>query len=92
MTPATIFEDLRGILRNFAGREYSAAIVSDTRLFAELGLASIEAIVLGETLEAHYGKRLPFNQLLADIAATGERDLRVGQLVDFLCRALNSPE
>ncbi len=58
--------DLEGILRNFHGREYSGPIGEETRFFADLGLASIDAVVLGEMLESHYGRKLPYSKLKPD--------------------------
>jgi hypothetical protein len=42
--------------------------------------------VLGEGLEAHYGCKLPFGELLAELGKRPTRDLRLGELVDFLER------
>jgi acyl carrier protein len=67
-TETAILEDLSRLLSDFQGREYSAPIDAETRFFADLGLASIDAVVLGETLEAHYGRRLPFASLMGDLA------------------------
>jgi acyl carrier protein len=78
--------DLAAMLRDFHGREYSGAIGRDTWFFADLGLASIDAVVLGEGLEAHYGCKLPFGELLAELGKRSTRDLRLGELVDFLER------
>lgn len=83
-TRATISADVAELLRNFEGREYSDEIGSDTRFFADLGLASIDAVVLGETLQTHYGRMLPFGDLMADLGRRTDRDLRIGELVDFL--------
>lgn len=88
MTTQDILTDLAGILRNFQGREYSDTIDRDTRFFNDLGFASIEAVLLGETLEKHYGTRLPFHQLLADLGQRQADDFTVGELADFLARHL----
>jgi acyl carrier protein len=85
-----ILDDLGEILRNFHGREYDGPIGRDTRWFADLGLASIDAVVLGETLEHHYGRKLPFGELLADLGRRTDRDLRIGELADFLHLHLSS--
>ena len=83
--------DLEGIFRNFHGREYSGPIGRDTRFFADLGLASIDAVVLGEMLESHYGRKLPFGDLMAELGQRTDRDLRLGELVAFLETHLNQP-
>ena len=46
-------------------------IEPETRFFADLGLASIDAVVLGEAIQQHYGRPLPFGELMADL---GRRD------------------
>jgi acyl carrier protein len=90
-TPEQIQEDVAEILRNFHGREYSEPIGRETRFFADMGLASIDAVVLGETLEARYGRRLPFGDLMAELGQKTDRDIRLGELFDFLNRHLNQP-
>jgi acyl carrier protein len=91
MTQEQIMNDVAGILRNFNGREYSDDIRPNTRFFGDLGLASIDAVVLGETLEEHYGRKLPFHEFMADLGRRAERDMPLGELVAFLHRHLNNP-
>lgn len=86
-----ILADLGEILANFHGREYSEPIGRETRFFADMGLASIDAVVLGETLEARYNQKLPFGDLMAELGARTDRDLRIGELVDFLQKHLDAP-
>jgi acyl carrier protein len=81
---AEILADLARLLGNFHGREYSGTIGPETRFFADLGLASIDAVVLGETLQQHYSHTLPFGDLMADLGRREERDLSVSELVAFL--------
>jgi acyl carrier protein len=90
MTSEQILNDVAGILRNFNGREYSDDIGPDTLFFADLGLASIDAVVLGETLEEHYGRKLPFHRFMADLGRRAQRDIRLGELVAFLHQHLNA--
>jgi acyl carrier protein len=90
-TPDQILDDLAGILRDFHGREYSGPIGTDTMFFADLGLASIDAVVLGETLETRYGRKLPFGELLGELGRRTDRDIRLGELVEFLQTHLNQP-
>ena len=56
----------------------------DTRFFADLGLASIDAVVLSEAIQEHYGRPLPFDELMAEIGRRTDRDLSIGELVAFL--------
>jgi acyl carrier protein len=88
LTRDQILADLKEILAGFNGRDYSGTIGPETRFFADLGLASIDAVVLGETLEAHYGTRLPFGELMADLGRRTERDMRLGEMAEFLHRHL----
>ena len=87
---AAILADVAAILADFHGRQYSGAIGPETRFFGDLGLASIDAVVLGETLEGHYGRPLPFSRLLADLGRRADRDLTMGELVAFLRDELNA--
>ena len=89
-TDADILADVARLLGDFHGREYSGAIGPETRFFADLGLASIDAVVLGETLQAHYGKPLPFAELMAELGRREDRDLTIGELVAFLRRCLGN--
>lgn len=87
-TPQSIEADLAAILSNFEGREYSDEIGPETRFFADLGLASIDAVVLGEKLQDHFGRPLPFGDLMAELGQRTDRDLRIGELIAFLTRHL----
>jgi acyl carrier protein len=83
-----IIDDLAAILRCFRGREYSEPIGPETLFFADLGFASIDAVVLGETLENHYGQSIPFGKFLAEVGKEGVRDIEVGRLARFLNQSL----
>jgi acyl carrier protein len=89
-TKDQIMNDVAGILRNFNGREYSGDIGPQTRFFGDLGLASIDAVVLGETLEEHYGRKLPFHLFMADLGRRAVRDIPLSELVDFLHEHLSN--
>ncbi len=88
-TEPEILADLAGMLADFGGREYSGPIDRETRFFADLGLASIDAVVLGEQLQDHYGQSLPFGELMGDLGQRADRDLRIGELSAFLTRHLH---
>lgn len=89
-TPEQIMNDVAGILRNFHGREYSGDINPDTCFFRDLGLASIDAVVFGETLEERYGSKVPFHLFMADLGRRAVRDIQLGELVAFLHQHLNA--
>ena len=88
-TKDRIMNDVASVLRNFNGREYTDDIGPETLFFGDLGLASIDAVVLGETLEEYYGRKLPFHVFMADLGRRAQRDLPLGELVAFLHRHLN---
>ena len=86
MRPAElIYADLAAVLRSaFPDRDYAGPVGPGTRVFGDLGLASIELIVLAEKLEGYYGRRLPFAAFLNELRKSGADDLEVGALVAFL--------
>lgn len=79
-----VLQELAGILANFQGREYSGVIDRDTMFFGDLAFMSIDAVILGETLESHYGQALPFQDFLTELSARDAKDLSVGELADWL--------
>lgn len=66
--------------------EYDGAIEPGTRFIADLGLESLEIVVLGTLLQQRYG-RLPFAEFLEELGErpVEERDLTVAELVAFVC-------
>jgi acyl carrier protein len=83
-----VMNDLAATLRNFHGREYSGPITPRTCFFADLGLASIDAVVLGETLQQHYARPLPFNDFMTELGRRAVRDVELGELAAFLHKHL----
>jgi len=85
MSPDSILRDLDEIVRQtFPDRDYSDPVGLQTCFFADLGMASIDAIVLAERMEQHYGRKLPFNTFLAQLRQRGATDFELGELVAFL--------
>jgi len=82
-----ILADLIEIMKGMTDWEYSAPITRETRFFADLGFESIDAVAFGEAIEAHYRRRFPYNEFLAQV---GFEDIQMGQLVDFIRTHLNS--
>ena len=79
-----MLDDITTILSEQTGGSLAGALSEDTRFFADLGLASIDAVVLTETLQKHYGRTLPFHELIAEVGRRAQRDLSIGELVAFL--------
>jgi acyl carrier protein len=85
VTEDTIYRDLRTVMeRTFPDRDYPDDVGPTTTLFGDLGLASIDLVVLAEKLEAHYGKRLPFGAFLTGLRNRNATDVTLGELVAFL--------
>jgi acyl carrier protein len=78
---AQLAEVVRG---TFPDRDFPEPVTLTTRVFGDLGLASIELVVLAERLDAHFGRRLPFGTFLKGLRDRGADDLEVGELVAFL--------
>jgi len=85
---SVILDDVIAVLERDLGVQSSTAITEETCFFADLGLASIDAVVLSERLQEHYGRSLPFNDLMAEMGRKTERDLSIGELVGFLAANL----
>ncbi len=89
-TADEILGDLRTLLSDFQGREYSGEIGPSTLFFEDLGFASIDAVVLGETLETMYQRKIPFNKFLITLRQQQVQDIEVGRLAEFLRESLAS--
>lgn len=72
--------------------EYEDEITQDTLLVADLGLESIDVVVLGTTIQNEYDCTLPFAEFMAEIGQREQRDIRLGELVDFVHQHLNAPD
>jgi acyl carrier protein len=66
--------------------EYDADITPDTYFLADLGLESLDIVVLGTLIQQRYG-RLPFAEYLEELGQrpVEERDVTVAELVVFVC-------
>ena len=84
-----ILANLASMLADWQGREYSAPIDRETLFFADLGLASIDAVVLGEELQSYYGQPIPFDRMMGELGQREDRDMRIGELSAFLARYLH---
>ena len=62
---------------------YDEPLSADTRLFGDLGLESLDLVVLGTVIQERYG-RVPFAEFLADMGKHGARDVTLGDLVIFV--------
>jgi acyl carrier protein len=81
---AEILRDVVAVLQEQLGVALPTSITEETRFFADLGLASIDAVVLSEAIQKYYDRSLPFNDLMAEIGRRTDRDMSIGELVSFL--------
>ncbi len=56
----------------------------ETLLFSEMGLDSLDLVVLGTGMQEHYGMQMPFAEFLSAVGERGQRDVSVSELVDFI--------
>ncbi len=88
-----ILDDLLDMMSRLADDwEYSGTVTADTYLLHDLGLESLDLVVLGAAIQQRYG-RIPFTEFLADIGARpiDKRDVTVGELVTFIGQHRESP-
>jgi acyl carrier protein len=85
-----IVQDLADLLHEFNGKEYSGNIGAKTLFFGDLGMVSIDAVILAEMLEHFYNRSFPFSQFLSAIGRQGMRDIEIGELAMFLHAKMSS--
>jgi acyl carrier protein len=89
-TREEVMADVLYLFRQLADDwEYSGEITPKTFLFADIGLQSLDIVVLAISIQEHYGQVLPFTELFADMGQRGIRDISVGEWVDFVYEHLN---
>jgi acyl carrier protein len=89
-TREQIVRDLEKIFNDTMGDwEYSGEITTETRLFADLGLESIDIVALGGAIEEHYRRTFPFAEWLTHMREQQVDDIRVRDVVQFLYDNLN---
>jgi acyl carrier protein len=90
ITYEEVMVDVLGLLRKLAGDwEYSGEMTPQTRFFSDMGLASLDVVILGTAVQEHYGQVLPFVELFTEVGQREIPDLPVGEWVAFIHRQLN---
>jgi acyl carrier protein len=81
-------------LRNVIGEDWAleVEIGRETSFNRDLELESIEFVALAEKLQEQYGARVDFTAWLGDMELEQIIALKVGEVVDFICRCLTSSE
>ena len=64
--------------------DYSRPVGPESLLFSELGLESLDVVVLGTAIQEHYKRLMPFAELLSEIGQRDRKDLSIKELVDFI--------
>jgi acyl carrier protein len=81
-----ILAELLGMIDELAGDwEYDGPVTPETYFLADMGLESLDLVVLGTMIQSRYG-RLPFAEYLAEVGErpVEQRDVSVAELVDFV--------
>ena len=68
--------------------DYDEEITGATWLFSDLGFQSLDAVVLGNTLQERFGRPIPFADLLVAIGQRPVNDVTVDEWVDFTTKSL----
>ena len=63
--------------------EYDGHVTASTLLFGELGLQSLDLVVLGVAVQDRYG-RVPYAEFLSEVGTRALQDVSVGELVAFI--------
>jgi acyl carrier protein len=85
-----IMADVLGLLRKLADDwEYTGEITPDTRFFADMGLGSLDVVILGTSVQEHYKQVFPFVELFAQVGQRALPDIPVGEWVDFIYQHLD---
>ncbi len=82
-----VLQGIRALLEEAQGDwEFDGEIAPDTRFVADLGLESLEIVILSTMIQQRYG-RLPFPRFFEEIGQRPEeeRDLTVAELAIFVC-------
>lgn len=81
-----ILAEVLAMIDELAGDwEYDGEVTPDTYFLADMGLESLDLVVLGTMIQQRYG-RLPFAEYLAEIGQrpVQERDVTIAELVAFI--------
>jgi acyl carrier protein len=87
-----VLAEVLDLMNQLAGDwEYSGTITPETSLLTELGLESLDLVVLGTMIQHRY-RRLPFAEYLAEIGQrpVEERDVTVGELAGYVSEHLEN--
>jgi acyl carrier protein len=81
-----VMAEVTGLVSQLAGDwDYEGDVGPGTRFLADLGMESLDLVVLGTTLQSRYGA-LPFSEFLAALGRrpVQERAVTIAELVAFV--------
>lgn len=76
--------DLAEIVNDLKDGNVPDQITRSTMLFADLNLESIDLVMLNELIERKYESSFPFQDFMAELGRQNQRDISLGQFVDFI--------
>lgn len=68
--------------------EYTGEITPETRLFSDMGLSSLDIVVLGTAVQERYHQTFPFLKFYEEVGQRETPDIPIGDWVDFIYRNL----
>lgn len=81
-----VLDDVLKLIDELSGDwEFEGEITPETRFLGDLGLESLDLVVLGTMIQHRYGQ-LPFAEYYAEVGQrpVAERDVSVADLVSFI--------
>lgn len=82
--------DLTAICDDLKDGNVPSQISRETMLFADLNLESIDLVMLNEMIETKYEMSFPFQDFMAELGRQNQRDISMGQFVDFIDNHLST--
>ena len=87
-----ILGDLTLILSELKDGKLPSVLDGRTQLFADLNLESIDLVMLNEMIEQRYETVFPFQDFMAELGRKNQRDISIGQFVEFIRAYLQTME
>jgi acyl carrier protein len=88
-TTEAVLEDVIAMVRAVRGDDARSVVIAPgTRFAADLGMASVDLVVLAGRVQAKYGGRVNFTRLAAGANTDFFTRLSVGELVSYVINEL----
>jgi len=87
-TDPQVMAEVTELVSELAGDwDYEGEVGPSTLFLADLGMESLDLVVLGTALQSRYG-RVPFSEFLAAMGSrpVEDRDVTIAELVEFVSR------